>query len=505
MEPRLIQQQSQRLILSPQIRQYLRLLQLPLAELEQAVEVELSENPLLEEKQVEKSDKPEEQPQDPEPEQERTKAEEIKVGENYDRFAEMDENLQNYEYPDFSVRDRRDLEDRKNFQDSLITKPEVLSDFLMWQVRFLDFSEEEKKIAEEIIGNIDEDGYLRASIEELALACKTTTSAVEKVLQQVQELDPPGIAARNLQEALGLQIKKKIREANPSENSHDDGKHLDKKASDEITESAKFALKIVTEQLPLLEKRDWAGLARVLNANIDEIRKAAVIIARLEPRPGRTFYTDESIAVVPDAVVNFSEDEGEKFKIEIHDEVIPEIRINPYYRRLLRSKEMDEKGRAFLREKMQAALNFMKALKLRKSTIREITEEIVKAQPEFFEKGFLHLKPLRLKDIAYNLGIHESTVSRAIHGKYVSTPQGLIPYKSFFSTRLETTDGSAESQKSIMQKIRIVLEKENPAKPLSDQEIVKILQGDGIVIARRTVAKYRELLKILPSNLRRKR
>ena len=168
------------------------------------------------------------------------------------------------------------------------------------------------------------------------------------------------------------------------------------------------------------------------------------------------------------------------------------------------SKQMDEKGKAYLREKMQSALNFMKALKLRKSTIREITEEIVKAQPEFLEKGFAYLKPLRLKDISAALGIHESTVSRAIHGKSILTPQGMIPYKSFFSNRMETADGS-ESQKSIMEKIRHLIGGEDASKPLSDQEIVKQLGLGGITIARRTVAKYREMLKILPTHFRRQR
>jgi RNA polymerase sigma-54 factor len=482
MEPRLIQQQSQKLILSPQIRQYLRLLQLPLTELEQAVETELAENPLLEEQEQEK---PDDATLSPETAVKEPTAEEIRLGESFDRLDELDQSYEDrYEYPDFSHQDVKDMEERRNFQEGLITRPEVLSDFLTWQVRFLDLSEVEKVIANEIIGNIDDEGFFRATVEEVATSCNVTPDEVEKVLNMIQELDPPGIGARNLQEALIIQLQKK-------------------------GDDADLAIRIVNEHLALLEKRDWASIAKNMNVDLAEVRKAELLIARLEPRPGRTFYVDEPVAVAPDASVTFNEDDeeenAEKFKIEIHDEVIPEVRINPYYRRLLRSKEMDEKAKIFLREKMQAALNFLKALKLRKSTIREITEEIVKAQPEFFEKGFSHLRPLRLKDIANNLGIHESTVSRAIHNKYISTPQGMIPYKSFFSTKLETTDGAIESQKSIMEKIRFVIQKENPGKPMSDQEIVRILRADGVVIARRTVAKYRELLKILPSHLRRKR
>lgn len=480
MEPRLIQQQSQRLILSPQIRQYLRLLQLPITALEQAVDAELTENPLLEEISQEAGN--EEMPvSSAEPQlPEKDSAEEIRLGESLSHFDELDENFKESYYPDFSLQDRETLEERKNFQETLITKPETLSDFLLWQTRFLDLTAAQRKIAEEIIGNINEDGYLQASLEEIAQACQTALEAVETVLFQIQTLEPPGIGARNLGEALLIQLRKK--------------------------EDAQLAVDIVANHLPLLEKRDLAGLARVLSVDIEEVKKAVSLISGLEPRPGRTFYVEESLAVTPDATVSFAEDENDgKYKIEIHDEMLPAIRINSYYRRLLRDKDLDEKSKLFLKEKMQSAVNFLRALHLRKSTLREITEEIVKTQADFFEKGFLHLKPLRLKDIANNIGIHESTVSRAIQGKYISTPQGTIPYKSFFSTKLETTDGNLESQKSIMERIKMVVGKENPEKPFSDVDMVQILRNEGIVIARRTVAKYRDLLKILPSHLRRKR
>ena len=185
-------------------------------------------------------------------------------------------------------------------------------------------------------------------------------------------------------------------------------------------------------------------------------------------------------------------------------EFVPELRINPYYRRLLRSKEADEATKKFIKEKLQHAMNFMESIQLRKSTLHQITEEIIKAQPDFLEKGFARLKPLRLKDIARELDLHESTVSRAIQGKHLSTPQGLIPYKSFFSNKLVTETGGEESQKSIMSALKALIDQEDTKKPLSDQELVKRLKVEGIVIARRTVAKYRDLLKILPSHLRKK-
>lgn len=480
MDFRLIQSQSQKMVLAPQIRQYLRLLQLPLNELEQVVEAELTENPLLEETQkgpkegIESLDSKQ-------PEAKSPGTEEVRVGESYDRCEELEDSYPEAGYTDLSSQDARSMQERRNYQENALTRPEALSDFLMWQLGFVDLTADEKRIAEIIIGNLDEDGYLRVPLPEIAEEAKAKLSDVEKILGTIQQLDPPGIGARDLREALMIQLKKN--------------------AGD------KMALRVVADHLPLLEKRDWPALAKILNVGPEEIKKIALAIARLDPKPGRSFYSGESLAVTPDAAVYYTDDEKDekKFKVEIHNESIPELRISPYYRRMLRDRKTDAKTKAFIREKIQNAMNFLKALELRQSTLREITNAILKAQPEFFEKGFAHLRPLRLKDIAETVGIHESTVSRAIQGKYITTPQGTIPYKSFFSARLDTAEGGAESQKSMMEKIKSLIERENPAKPYSDEELVKILTADGVKIARRTVAKYRELLKILPSHLRRQK
>lgn len=494
MEPRLIHQQSQKLVLSPQIRQYLKLLQLSIQELEQAVVQEMAENPLLEEKQKDIS--PEdaaESSETPETNSRDRDNKELRLNESFELFDKLDENFkESFSYTDLSRPEVRESEERRNFQEGLITKPEALSDYLFWQTGFLDFSESGQKISREIIGNIDEDGYLRTPLEEIAQTCGTGVEEVEKVLKQIQELDPPGIAARSLQETLTLQLKKKVSELNDE-------------SPKALREELKLSLQIVQEHLPLLEKRDWPHIAKMLGVSAESVKKVAAVIARLDPHPGRSFYDTQSLAVVPDAAIVPNEDEAGKFKIEIFDEKIPEIRISPYYRQMLRSKNTDEQSKAFLKERMQAALNFLQALQLRKSTLRSITEEISSAQSDFLEKGFLHLKPLRLKDIANNLGIHESTVSRAIQGKYIITPQGTIPYKSFFSTRMESSEGPAESQKSIMEKIKILIQAEKPEHPLSDQELLELMKKDGIKVARRTIAKYRELLKILPSHLRRRK
>lgn len=474
MQPHFFQHQLQKQILSPQIRQYLKLLQLPLAELSQAIEAEMAENPLLEEAVP----SPEELL--PEPEQPENRTEELEFEKTFEQLGRIDEDFsESFSEASGSYENPEDLEKKHSYQETLLTQPEALADFLLWQIRLLDLSEAEKKIAEEIIGNIDDDGYLKASVDEITTTTGAGKTQVERMLSVLQTLDPPGIGARNLQEALILQLKKKGLETT-------------------------LAMKIVTDHLPLLERRDFSGLAKACASGIQEIKQAFDIITRLDPKPGRSFYSGAPTAVTPDASVSFSEDD-EKLKIEIHEETIPELRLNAYYRKLLRSKDADEKTKEFLREKMQRAINFIKALSLRKSTLREITEEIVRVQTAFFEKGFSQLVPLRLKDVAEKIGIHESTVSRAIQGKYITTPQGTIPYKSFFSNKLETLTGEAESQKSIMEKIKSLIEKEPPNQPLSDQDIAKELTKEGVVIARRTVAKYREMLKILPSHMRRQR
>ena len=483
MEQRLVQSQTQKLVLSPQIRQYLRLLQIPLVQLGDTIEQELAENPALEEIPEETSEETLSSPalQEIKPKDERN-AEELRFDETLRSLDQLDESSGNGFYPqdDFSTPETEDQNKKKNYQETLITKKESLFDYLSWQINFLELSEMERRIAEEIIGNLTDDGYLGASLEEISQTSQASLAEVEKVLSMIQTLDPPGIAARNLQETLLLQLERKGEEAG-------------------------WAKKIVREEFALLEKKHWDPIARHLKAGPEEIRKAAQLISRLDPKPGRTFYGEDPVAVTPDASIFYDDSEEEKLVLEMHEEGLPRLRISPYYRQLLKTPNLDPQSRKFLKEKIQAALDFSRALMQRCSTLQGITEEILRAQPEFFEKGFSHLKPLRLKDIAERVGIHESTVSRAIHGKYLSTPFGTLPYKSFFSSKLERTEGEAESQKSMMEMIRNLIQSEDPKKPLSDQAMTKKLQEEGIHIARRTVAKYRELLKILPTHLRRKR
>lgn len=466
------------MILSPQIRQYLKILQMPLFELAQEIDLEMSQNPLLEERGDE-SDSNSDAENSPEVESGVTA--EINPGEDYNKLEQLESNLgDHYSYESGSSgANAEDLQKLKDYQEASLTTEESLLDHLMNQIRLLDFSDEDLVIITEILGNLNEHGYLQAELSDIATACKTTTENVERLLKEIQKLDPPGIAARDLKETLLLQLER--------------------------LPETELAREIVSGHLDLLEKRNISQIAKNLGLELDKVRREIEKITRLEPRPGRRFYQSEPISVVPDAVVRETDQKENRFKVEIRSERLPSLRINPYYKNMLNRNDLDETTRIFIKEKLQKAMDFLKAISQRKSTIREITEAIIREQPEFFDKGFSHLKPMRLKDIADTLGIHESTVSRAISGKYIQTPQGTIPFRSFFSSKLETSSGEAESQKSIMAKIKQMVDAEKPEKPLSDQALVKKLNDEGIMIARRTVAKYRELLKILPSYMRKQK
>lgn len=484
MDPRLIQHQTQKMILSPQIRQYLKLLQQPAAELRQTIEQELTENPVLEERSPEAG----EETSEPDAAREKNPSE-VTAGESFEILEQMDENFKDaVQLTDFSRQNANDLEDRRSFQESLLTKNETLADYLLKQIHLLELTEEEFRIADEIAGSIDDDGFLTVSLDEIAKACSSSPESAAKVLREIQQLDPAGVGARNLQETILIQLRRKLEDpASPAS----------------LHQALELALKITESHLPLLEKRDHQGLAKALSENPEHIREAALEISKLDPRPGRSYSPSDSQSVEPDAEISLDENHEGKFTIEIFNERIPDIRISPYYRKMLRAKNLDETSKTFLKEKIQSAMNFIQAISMRESTLRQITAAIVSVQTPFLQKGYMHLKPLRLKDIADMIGMHESTVSRAIHGKSVLTPQGMVSYKSFFSTRMETSEGPAESQKSLMEKMKQLIEQEDPKHPLSDQDLVEKMKQDGAMIARRTVAKYRELLRILPSHMRR--
>jgi len=466
MDQRALQQQSQKLHLSPQLRQYLKFLYLPQMELKEALQQELSENPILEE-----------MTESPQTETEASEAQEDKRDE-----SPPDETSDEFSPEiDFSRKSKQDMQSLHQFQEVSITKPISLSEHLERQLTFQSWTQEEMTIAKQIIGNLDHEGFLRVDLDDIAQGTQTELSRVEHVLKLVQSLEPAGVAARSLEECLQIQLRQKY-------------------PQHPIYQT------IAAQHLNDVARRDAKLLARKLDIPVTTAEDAIQAITHLDPRPARNFAETKHLQMVPDAQIHFKGGSQTEFEIEIFKEYLPRFRISPEYRRMMRDPQVDTKTKDYIKSKIGDGSQLMKALELRESTLRLISEEIVKTQAEFFAHGFSHLKPLRLKDLADRLEMHPSTISRAIHEKYVITPQGTLPFKSFFSQRVETSgDGEDESQKSIMLRIQNMIQAEDATRPLSDQQIAEKLKEENITIARRTVAKYRELLKILPTHLRKKR
>ncbi len=466
MDQRALQQQSQKLHLSPQLRQYLKFLYLPQMELRDALQQELAENPALEEiaespaSDSDSSDGSEEKKEEPP----------IAEDRGADSFPDID----------FSRRNQRDLQSSHQFQEISLSKPATLSEHLERQISFQNWTPEETKIAKLITGNLDLEGFLRIELADVAETAQISLAEIERILKLVQGLNPPGVAARSLEECLQIQLRLKHPEHPVYE-------------------------KIVAEHLADVARRDTKSLSRKLGLSIKEAEDAILEITRLDPRPARDFHETRHLQIVPDAQIQFKGSSQTEFEIEIFKEYLPRFRVSPEYRRMLRDPKVDAATKNYLKSKINDGSQLMKALDLRESTLRLVSQEIVKTQTEFFTHGFSHLKPLRLRDLAEILGMHPSTISRAIHEKHVMTPQGTLPFKSFFSQRVDTGNGEDESQKSIMMRIQKMIENEDPLHPLSDQNIVEQLKTDNVSIARRTAAKYREMLKILPTHLRKKR
>jgi RNA polymerase sigma-54 factor len=349
-----------------------------------------------------------------------------------------------------------------------------LTDHLDEQLRYATDDPLVRRIGTEIIGNLDEDGYLRAELEEVAQRCQTTVEEVQKVLTMVQAFDPPGVAARSIQECLLIQLK-----ADPNPDP--------------------VSVEIVEEHFDDLSRRRYPDIARALKLPLDRVMESVEEIMGLEPKPGRRFGGNDSRYIVPDVVVHKM---GSEYVVVLNEDGIPRLRVNSLYRSLLRSSS-DGEARQYVDQKLRSALWLIKSVDQRQRTLRKVTQSIVKFQREFLDKGLPYLRPLSLRDVGEDIGMHESTISRVTTNKYVETPQGLFELKYFFHSGIASGDGEMVSSVSVKKMIQDLLANEDPSKPLSDQEVALILKGRGLTIARRTVAKYREELGILPSHQRR--
>ena len=468
---------SQQLVMTPQLQQAIKLLQLSRMELMDVVREELEENPVLEEGQEtpdEKTPGEEEQAAADAQSQETTQEAE---GEG-DGMADIDWKtyLESYSLGGTTADSYEDDDDRPSYEN-LLTKKTSLADHLMWQLNLSRLENLERAIAGEIIGNLDNDGYLHVSVEELAEQAACAIEVVERALSAVQDFDPPGVASRNLQECLLKQI-------------------------DLLDMSEDLVGVILRDHLEELENRRYQVIARSLQVPLEEVFGAAKFISSLDPRPGSSYGQDDIHYIVPDIFVYKVSDE---FVVVLNDDGLPNLRINSFYRNALSgSAQLDAKAGEYIQEKLRGALWLIKSIHQRQRTIFRVTKSIVKFQREFFERGVDHLKPLVLRDVAEDIEMHESTVSRVTTNKYVQTPQGLFELKYFFNSGINTTGGDSIASESVKSKIKELIAEENTRKPYSDQKIVELLRDQGIDIARRTVTKYREMLGVGSSTQRKR-
>ena len=559
------------MVLAPQLQQSLAMLQAPTLELKALIEQELEQNPVLEEVAAPELELPEkpvtdlgdtadatatpdpaeraddlpDAPTDPDSEKNSDA-----IGDDFqaefDKLVQMDQEWRDsVSQTSAPIRQSTEDEEKRQFMFDSLTAETSLAEFLMEQVRESDLNDEHRIIAELIVGNVDDYGYLKASVEEISAANNIPAETITEILKTIQTFDPPGVGARDLRECLMLQLERAGKE-----------------------ETLEY--RIVRDFMDALGKRRIPEIARGVSRTVEEVQESLAKIARLEPRPGRAYLPDNDQFILPEVFVHKN---GDDFVVTTNDEQIPHLRISNIYKDLmtqsapaiselensfnifgggskgaveqivaaikanddalallelqklaestshltkeqvtainhtiaqLREKRKFVEAREYIREKIRAGKFLIKSLHARQQTILNIGKEIVKRQHEFMEKGIAHLKPMTMAQVSEVVGVHETTVSRAVSGKYIQTPQGMFEMKFFFTAGLHTTGGSGEiSNTSVKDMVAEMFKAEDSIIPLSDQQVVKMLAAKGITIARRTVAKYRDELGILPSNLRK--
>ncbi|MEE8558356.1 MAG: RNA polymerase factor sigma-54, partial [Myxococcota bacterium] len=366
-------------------------------------------------------------------------------------------------------------EERPRLEDNL-TPTRSLADHLMWQLGFLELSENERFAAALIIGNLNDDGYLEEDLEKIAADADLDLAAVEALLQRLQLFDPLGVGSRSLSECLLVQARVAGIE-DP------------------------LVLTVLRDHLDRLQKKDFRGIARIEDVSVQDVARAARVVAQFEPRPGREFSGEDPIYITPDIFIHKIAGD---FHVVLNEDGLPKLRVSSAYREVLTRRGSESKeAREYVREKLRSAVWLIKSIHQRQRTIVRVTDSILRFQSEFFERGTEFLRPLNLRDVAEDIGMHESTVSRVTSNKYVQTPHGLFELKFFFNSSIETADGRSIASESVKEKIRDIIRSEDARRPLSDQQIAEVLRMSAIHIARRTVTKYREALRILPSTRRR--
>jgi RNA polymerase sigma-54 factor len=468
--------------MTPLLQQAIQLLQLSTLELEQVVRKELEENPLLEEVAEETQDvDAEAQPAAeagttelaPTPAATEPVSKETSTVDG-ERADELPFDLTSAVFDEPDERTPVSMEEREDLPfENLGRSGTSLDEYLNEQLRLATDDPRTVAIGEAIIGNLDDDGYLRADVEEIAVGMGASPDEVEKVLRLVQGFDPTGVAARSVQECLLLQL---TADAEPDP----------------------VSVEIVEKHFEDLERRRYPDIARALKLSLDRVMESIEEIQSLEPKPGRRFSTSDQRYIAPDVSIHKL---GDDYVVVLNEEGIPRLRVNALYRSLLR-RSSDE-AKQYVEQKLRSAVWLIKSVEQRQRTLRKVTQSLVKFQRDFLDKGVAFLRPLALRDVGEDIGMHESTISRVTTNKYVETPQGLFELKYFFHSGIASDTGEMVSSVSIKKKIRDMVAAEEATKPLSDQDVALVLRGQGLTIARRTVAKYREELGIMPSHQRR--
>ena len=479
---------SQQLVMTPQLQQAIKLLQLSRTELSDVLAQEMIENPILEDvidtgreramegQLAERTAAPEASGVDG-PSMETASAKEKTDVENA-TTADWEQYLGAYS-PGGGLAGGRDFsgEELPSYEATLSRKSN-LYDHLMWQLRLSSFNKDEEAVGALILGNLDDDGYLQDNLEEMCKREGLDFTFVEKVLKKLQEFDPVGVCSRNLQECLLLQVK-----------------HLAGPWDFDLIEA------MIEKHIHNLERKNYVAITKDLQVTMEEVIEAAKVISELEPKPGRPFSSEEPQYITPDIYVHKV---GDEFVIVLNDDGLPKLKISNFYKNVLSKEGTTAQTKGYVQDKLKSAIWLIKSIQQRQRTIYRVTESIVKFQKEFFEKGIAYLKPMVLRDVAEDIGMHESTISRVTSNKYVHCPQGIFELKFFFNSGINRVDGEALASEAVKNKIKQLVAAENPKRPLSDQRIVELLKEANIDIARRTVAKYREMLGILSSSKRKR-
>jgi RNA polymerase sigma-54 factor len=466
---------TQQLVMTPQLQQAIKLLQLCRLELLDAINEEMEENPLLEEVPAEvdagsdaggelTTAQPEPPPLEP-----------VNVEEAARADIDWSNYLGEYNAPGsvYFEAEKREAPEYENF----VARRESLNEHLMWQLLLSLPNRREERIGSAIIGNLNKDGYLKATVDEIATMAEADTSEVENLLTKMQSFDPAGVCARDLGECLLIQVR-------------------------ELGLQDSIVVQIIQNHLKHLENKNYKAISRALGIGLGEVFSAVDIITTMEPKPGRQFSDEEPQYISPDVFVYKV---GDEFVIVLNEDGMPKLRISSFYKKALSNREGEFAGqtRDYIKNKLRSAVWLIRSIHQRQRTIYKVVESIVRFQRDFMEKGIAHLRPMVLRDVAGDIGMHESTVSRVTTNKYVHTPQGIFELKFFFNTSISRFDGEAIASASVKEKIRQIIESEDPTRPYSDKKMVDILESSNIDIARRTVAKYRGMLGALSSNKRK--